>query len=250
MSEPTPAATNVPVLSPIERRVLGVLVEKAFTTPDAYPLTANATITACNQKSNRDPVSSHEPHEVDEALFQLKDKGLVLQVFPATGRTERWKQNLREAWGLDRPLLAVLAELFLRGPQTEGDLRARASRMAPLESLDDLRAILNTLSERGFVRRLSPEGRRRGVVWAHLLLTHREREELDRWVDDEGDESASHSIGASASSTREQLAELSARLDSLEARLAAIEKSISAAPEPPSGTGKVTDGKEEGLLEL
>lgn len=223
-------------LSRIQRRVLGVLLEKAFTTPDSYPLTANATVTACNQKSNRDPVTNYEAHEVDETLLSLKDALLAIQVYSATGRTERWKHNLREAWGLDRSGLSVLAELFLRGPQSEGDLRARASRMHPMASLDDLRTILNQLAERGFVRRLSPEGRKRGVLWGHLFISEKERAELDAIAEREaagGDEDESRSESSGSSSTgssnpagpslRELVTELQAKVQALEARLAEVE---------------------------
>lgn len=226
-------------LSRIQRRVLGVLLEKAFTTPDSYPLTANATVTACNQKSNRDPVSNYEAHEVDETLLSLKDALLAIQVFSATGRTERWKHNLREAWGLDRSGLSVLAELFLRGPQSEGDLRARASRMNPMASLDDLRTILNQLAERGFVRRLSPEGRKRGVLWGHLFISEKERAELDAIAEREAaggddEETRSESSGSSNASSsssaspslRELVTELHAKVEALEVRLAEIESKM------------------------
>ena len=225
-------------LSRIQRRVLGVLLEKAFTTPDSYPLTANSTVTACNQKSNRDPVTGYETHEIDEALLSLKDASLAIQVFSATGRTERWKHNLREAWGLDRAGLSVLAELFLRGPQSEGDLRARASRMSPMASLDDLRAILNQLAERGFVRRLSPEGRKRGVFWGHLFVSEKERAELDLIAEREAaggddEETRSEPTGSSGGSPsagpslRDLVGELQLRIESLETRLAEIESKTS-----------------------
>ncbi|MBY0589052.1 YceH family protein [bacterium] len=223
----SPAGLNAPApsLTPIQRRILGVLVEKAITTPDAYPLTSNATITACNQKSNREPTTNYQAHEVDEALIDLKPMGLVFQVFAATGRTERWKHNLREAWGLERPHLSVLAELFLRGTQTEGDLRARASRMAPLASLEELRAVLQGLAERGFVKKLSAEGRKRGVVWGHLCVTEREREALENYVDDDDEESDSpvRSTGSSATTGIKELLE---RIDQLEARVAQLESIV------------------------
>lgn len=214
-----------PELTPIQRRILGVLVEKAITTPDAYPLTSNATITACNQKSNREPVSNYEAHEVDEALIDLKPMGLVFQVFSATGRTERWKHNLREAWNLEKPALSVLAELFLRGPQTEGDLRARASRMTPMATLEDLRAILQGLADRGFAKRLSAEGRKRGVIWGHLCLTPREKESLEHFSDDEEEESGEVASPRSTGSSS-AIKELIERIEQLEARVAQLETKI------------------------
>ena len=153
-----------------QRRMLGVLVEKAFCTPESYPLTLNAAIAGCNQKSSREPVMDLSADSVTEALEGLKELGLVECIFPASGRTERWRHILKEAWGLDGKQRAVVAELLLRGPQTEGDLRGRASRMQDLTNLDDVNAVLATLAEEGFVKRLSPEHVRRGVVWTHLLF--------------------------------------------------------------------------------
>jgi hypothetical protein len=178
MSETDPAASaappgsvaalaDLPALGRVERRILGVLVEKALTTPDQYPLTMNALQSGCNQKSNRDPVVEYDADRLDSALTALLKLGLVLRVVPATGRTDRWRHQVKEAWGLDKPQRAILAELFLRGPQSEGDIRGRASRMADLATLDDARRVLQELAAKGLVRRLSPEGRVRGVIWAH-----------------------------------------------------------------------------------
>jgi uncharacterized protein YceH (UPF0502 family) len=153
-----------------QRRVLGVLIEKAFATPESYPLTLNAAVSGCNQKSAREPVMDLSSDQVADALSELKELGLVECIFPASGRTERWRHVLKEAWGLDGRQRAVLAELLLRGPQSEGDLRGRASRLQELTSLDDANAVLASLTEEGFARRLSPEHVRRGVVWTHLLF--------------------------------------------------------------------------------
>jgi uncharacterized protein len=167
-SAPTPAAAAWPVLTMPERRVLGVLVEKAKTTPDAYPMSLNSLVTGSNQKSNRDPVMNLSDLDVEEALTGAQKKGLVIKITTTSGRVERWKHNLYEAWGADKVELAILAELLLRGPQTEGELRGRASRMEPIEDLDSLRALLKPLKERGLVVYLSPEGRR-GTMLTHGL---------------------------------------------------------------------------------
>src|SRR5829696_854322 len=130
-----------PPLSLHERRILGVLVEKAKTTPDAYPMTVNALVTGSNQKSNRDPVLSLEDLDVEDALASCQKKGLVIRI-TGSGRVEKWRHDLYEDWTHDKVELAILAELLLRGPQTEGELRGRASRMDPIEDLDALRTIL------------------------------------------------------------------------------------------------------------
>jgi uncharacterized protein YceH (UPF0502 family) len=153
-----------PVLDEQERRILGVLVEKAKTTPDAYPLSINALVTGCNQKSNRDPVLNLDEDDVEDALGRLKTAGLVMKVIG--GRVERWRHLLYETWNVDKVELAVLAELLLRGPQTEGELRTRASRMEPIDDLDTLRDKLRPLVERRLVVYLTPE-ERRGAVLTH-----------------------------------------------------------------------------------
>src|SRR6476659_6652589 len=129
--EYTPPGPNGPwpVLDAKARRVLGVLIEKAKTTPDAYPLTLNALVTGCNQKSNRDPIMELDEADVEETLRGLKAHAIVVKVFG--GRSERWRHLLYETWNVDKLELAILGELLLRGPQSEGDLRGRASRMEP-----------------------------------------------------------------------------------------------------------------------
>jgi uncharacterized protein YceH (UPF0502 family) len=148
----------------VERRLLGVLVEKAKTTPDAYPMSLNALTTGCNQKSNRDPVLNLTDGQVEDTLAELQKKGLVSKI--VGGRVERWRHLLYECWRADKVELAVLAELLLRGPQTEGELRGRASRMEPIDDLETLRGILRTLAGRNLVLFLTPEGRR-GTVLSH-----------------------------------------------------------------------------------
>src|SRR5438270_6444422 len=165
MSTPPAERTWMP-LSPRERRVLGVLVEKAKTTPEYYPLTVAAIVTGSNQKSNRDPVTNYDADDVEEILQGLRKKGAAVMV-EAGGRVVRWKHTLYDWLKVSKVELAVLAELMLRGPQTEGDLRARASRMEPLPDLPALQAVLEALVPRGLVLYLSPKGQRRGVIVTH-----------------------------------------------------------------------------------
>lgn len=159
------AAVDWPVLDLNERRVLGVLVEKAKTTPDAYPLSLNSLVTGCNQKSNRDPVLELGDVDVEDALARCQKKGLAIRL-TGGGRVERWKHNLYEAWTQDKAELAILAELLLRGPQTEGELRGRASRMEPINDLDHLRALLKPMVQRGLIVYLTAE-ERRGAMLTH-----------------------------------------------------------------------------------
>ena len=126
---------------------MGVLVEKAKTTPEYYPMTVAAIVAACNQKSNRDPVTNYDQDDVEETLHGLRKKGAVILI-EGSGRVAKWKHTLYDWLKVTKVELAVLAELLLRGPQTEGELRARASRMEPLDDLPALQAILDALTPR------------------------------------------------------------------------------------------------------
>jgi uncharacterized protein len=166
MSDATPEAEVHNPIPLLERRVLGVLVEKEKTSKsvDAYPMTVNSIVTGCNQKSNRDPVMNLDEVEVEETLTRLQRSGLVSKI--TGGRVDRWRHLLYENWRVGKFELAILAELLMRGPQTEGDLRIRASRMNDIPELDQLRALLKPLVERKFVVYLSdPE--RRGAMLTH-----------------------------------------------------------------------------------
>jgi uncharacterized protein len=179
MSSDTPATSEPPeswpVLSVLERRILGVMVEKAKTTPDAYPMSVNAVATGCNQKSNRDPVMNVDDADVDETLAGMQAKGLVIKI--TGGRVVRWRHHLYEHWRVNKVEVALLAELLLRGAQTEGELRSRASRMEPLDDLEQLREALRPLMDRKLVLLLGPEGRR-GTLIAHGFYAPQELEVL------------------------------------------------------------------------
>src|SRR5271157_3887484 len=155
MSSPSEPFTTIwPVLDMLERRVLGVLVEKSKTTPDTYPLSINALVAGCNQKSNRDPLMDITDLDAEEGLTRAQKKGLTIKV--VGGRVIRWRHALYEAWKVNKVELAILAELLLRGPQTEGELRGRASRMEPIDDLDSLRLALGPMVERALVVYLTP----------------------------------------------------------------------------------------------
>lgn len=147
-----------------ERRVLGVLIEKAKTTPDQYPLSLNGVVTGCNQKSNRDPVMTLDEEQVMRALTSLRQAGAVAEVY-GSGKIPRYRHLAYEWLNVEKEELAIMGELLLRGEQSEGDLRGRASRMDPIPDLDLLRGFLDRLAAKGLVVWLSPPGRGR-------LLTH------------------------------------------------------------------------------
>ncbi|MBN2476088.1 MAG: DUF480 domain-containing protein [Pirellulales bacterium] len=159
----------------IDRRVIGVLAEKAKTTPDAYPMSLNAISSACNQKSNRDPLMQLEPEDVEESLERLRPLGAVGMI-EGYGRVTKYRHYLYEWLAVDKVELAVMAELLLRGAQTEGLLRGRAARMEPIADLTALRPILSSLKAKGLVIPLTPEGR--GHVVSHALYQPRELERI------------------------------------------------------------------------
>ena len=167
MDDPGSDQTGPRPLDANERRVLGVLIEKAKTTPDQYPLSLNALVTGCNQKSNRDPMMTLDEEQVMRAVLSLRKSGAMTEVF-GSGKIPRYRHLAYEWLGVDKEELAILAELLLRGEQTEGDLRGRASRMDPIADLDVLRTHLDRLADKGLVVWLSPPGR--GRMLTHGLL--------------------------------------------------------------------------------
>jgi uncharacterized protein len=138
------------VLNQVETRVLGVLMEKEMATPDYYPLTLNALVNACNQKSNREPVMSLDESSVEVALQGLRDKRLATRVSGAGHRVQKYGHRMGEAFNFDRREEAVLCVLMLRGPQTVGELRGRTERMHHFDDLDGVESTLRRLMEREF----------------------------------------------------------------------------------------------------
>jgi uncharacterized protein len=141
-------------LTPVEQRVLGCLIEKRWTTPDQYPLSLNALRLACNQATNRDPVTRYDEAEVREAAERLSRYGLARLASGAGSRATKYRHLAEEGLGLDREQLALLCVLLLRGPQTPGELKNRTERMAQFGTLDDVERVLGELNERGYAERV------------------------------------------------------------------------------------------------
>ena len=137
-----------PTLNEVEARVLGALMEKEITTPDYYPLSLNALVNACNQKSNRDPVMSLDENSVRNALRGLDDNSLARSVSAADSRVTKYEHRLQEAFNFDRREAAIFCELLLRGPQTPGELRSRAERMHHFDDLGEVQSALQRLMSR------------------------------------------------------------------------------------------------------
>ncbi len=158
-------------LDRLEQRIVGVLIEKQMTVPDAYPLTVNALVTGCNQKNNRDPQMSVEAYEVEGAIRSLMDKDWVREMDKAGGRVLRYEHVAGEQLGVENADLALLAELLIRGPQGPGALKTRASRMKPFGSPAEVESRLKALAARPvpYVEVLERRPREQQARWRHLL---------------------------------------------------------------------------------
>jgi len=195
-------------LDAIEIRVLGALMEKQLSTPEYYPLTLNALLTACNQKSNREPVMELGENDIQRALDRLQDEKLVWKVMG--GRAVRYDHNLDAQWQLDRRTKALLTLLFLRGMQTAGELRGRSDRLHSFDSVAEAEETLQWIaaSPEPLVREMPRRPGQKESRWAHLLGGA-------PVVDDEP--------AAVVSSSSEPL---SARVARIEERLAALEREL------------------------
>jgi len=165
-------------LNEIEVRVLGALLEKETTTPDYYPLSLNALINACNQKSNREPVMNLDEGAVREALDSLNGTGLAGPISSAESRVTKYAHRLQEAFNFDRRETALLCVLFLRGPQTPGELRGRTERMYRFDGLEAVESALHRLIEREppLVKKLPRLPGTKESRYAHLLAGEMEAE--------------------------------------------------------------------------
>jgi len=205
------------VLSEPEIRVLGSLVEKETTTPDYYPLTLNALVNACNQKTNREPVVSYDEDDVRDALDGLREKDLVIICGPRDSRVPKYDNYLADKLGLTPAEVAVMCVLLLRGPQTPGELRARTERMHAFEELSEIEATLDGLASREespLVARLPRQPGRKEYRYAHML----------------GGEVALDSTGglgepdSPTESTREKIERLEAEIEELRREFAEFKK--------------------------
>ncbi|HET9713930.1 MAG TPA: YceH family protein [Pyrinomonadaceae bacterium] len=160
------------ILTDIETRVLGSLIEKQVTTPEYYPLTLNALTLACNQKNNRHPVTSYSENQVADAVESLREKNLAYVFYGSTSRVPKYKHVVPEVMHLSPPETALMCVLMLRGAQTPGELRGNASRLHEFSGLEEVEAVLNGLISREdepLVVRLPRQPGQKEVRFAHLL---------------------------------------------------------------------------------
>lgn len=160
----------IPLLTEVEARVLGALVEKDITTPDYYPLSLNALVNACNQKNNRDPVMTLDENAVREALSSLQEKRLAGPAGGADSRVTKYEHRMQEAFNFGRQEIAVLCVLLLRGAQTPGELRGRSERMYRFETLEDAQSALQKLIDRGQVKMLARQPGTKESRYMHLFF--------------------------------------------------------------------------------
>jgi uncharacterized protein YceH (UPF0502 family) len=202
--------------------VLGSLVEKELTTPEYYPLSLNALINACNQKSNRDPVMILEEEAVREALHALDKKGLAGPADNMVSRVSKYEHRLQEAYNFTRHEIAILAELLLRGPQTPGELRSRADRMHKFEDLGIVQSTLQRLMKREppLVKLLPRQPGTKEARYAHLLSG-------DVELPPQNSAEAGIAVTGGASSS-ERIARLESRVENLQAEIADLQQQFAA----------------------
>ncbi|MBV9084826.1 MAG: YceH family protein [Acidobacteriaceae bacterium] len=159
------------LLDPVEARVLGALIEKEATTPEYYPLSMNALVNACNQKSNRDPVVQYDEDSVADAIERLRAKRLAY-IITGSGRVDKYSQRISETLNMGRREVAVLCILLLRGPQTLGEIKDRSERMFAFADSEELERVLDKLAEwpdGPLVRKLPRQTGQKEGRYAHLL---------------------------------------------------------------------------------
>jgi len=174
-SDETPWNPSWKPLGPEQRRVLGVLIEKAKTTPAGYPMTINSVVLGCNQKNNREPLMTLSSVDVERVLEELRVLEAVTEAHEST-RSAKFRHRGYEWLGVERAELAVMGELLLRGAQTLGDLRARAARMEAIPHLTALKPIVDALVKRGLMIELTGPGR--GQIVSHNLYVEAELAEM------------------------------------------------------------------------
>jgi uncharacterized protein YceH (UPF0502 family) len=208
------------ILTDVEVRVLGCLVEKQVTTPEYYPLTLNALTLACNQKNNRQPVTSLAETAVLDAVESLREKNLVYIFYGSSSRVPKYKHVMPEILHLDQPKLALMCVLMLRGPQTIGELRERASRLYEFSGLAEAEETLNSLITKDkdnepLVARLPRQPGQKEARFAHLLSGELDLEALAEIELTQHAASNRQSAGDRISQLEQQVESLSEQMKSL-----------------------------------
>jgi len=202
-----------------EVRVLGSLLEKEITTPEYYPLSLNALLNACNQKSNRDPVVHYDEDMLQRVLYTLREKGLLLNITGGGSRVPKYGHRLTEKLNLGRRELAILCELMVRGPQTPGELRTRAERMHHFDEVAEVESVLDRMPE--LVTKLSRRPGEKEARYAHLISGAPEFPALDLTANPPPLPRADRVVSLEA-----EVAQLRREIDDLKAEVRRISKTI------------------------
>ena len=206
------------LFNPVEARVIASLVEKQITTPNNYPLTLAAQTTACNQKSNRYPVTDLTEEEVVRALFNLRTLNIAWEKAPAGSRVMKYSHDISQRFDFTDPQLAVMTELMLRGPQTPGELRTRCERMHPLGDINQATEVVQSLvdyPESPLAMKLPREPGRRDSRYAHLLCGEPE-------ISDEPVDIAPNAAVVAVRAENERIAELEQTVQELQTNFAEL----------------------------
>jgi uncharacterized protein YceH (UPF0502 family) len=212
------------ILTPIETRVLGSLIEKDITTPDYYPLSLNALVNACNQKNNRDPVMTLDEAAVREALASLQEKRMAGPAGGADSRVTKYEHRLQEVFNFDRREIAIICVLLLRGAQTPGELRGRADRMYHFEALEDVVSTLDRLGQREppLVRVLARQPGTKEVRYMHLFSGEPPEHLM------QGNVARAPSFATGDDSNSERIATLEEEVSRLRTELTEVQQQLSA----------------------
>jgi uncharacterized protein YceH (UPF0502 family) len=207
---------SLPLLDAVEIRVLGALIEKDKITPDYYPMTLNALTAACNQKTSRNPVVQYDEETVVIALNSLKKSGFVAVATGGTSRSVKYKHNITLVFPLSTAELAVLCLLFLRGPLTVGEINSNAGRLYEFESLEEVNAVIEKLSQATppLVKQLAKRHGQKEARFTHLLVEINESAE-DEQLPEEPARKSVNELEARLATVENELAEVKATLDKL-----------------------------------
>jgi uncharacterized protein YceH (UPF0502 family) len=215
--------TDPILLTPAQARVLGALVEKEVTTPDYYPLSLNALINACNQRSNREPVMNLDEEDVRLALRGLEDKHLAGRARSADGRVTKYEHWLGEAFNFSRAETALLGVLLLRGPQTPGELRGRTERLHVFDEISDVLAGIQKLMDRdpSLAAILPRQPGTKEARYAHLLSGPIESIQFTP-----AESASAHEPAAAGSAFQQRFETIEATVEELRQQIAALNQKI------------------------
>jgi uncharacterized protein YceH (UPF0502 family) len=208
------------LLDPVEARVLGALMEKEVTTPDYYPLSLNALVNACNQKSNREPVVDYDQNDVEDAVTRLREKQFCLMV-TGNGRVSKYQQRISETLNLGRRESAILCTLLLRGPQTLGEIKDRSERMFRFTDLAETELVLDKLADLpggALTVKLARQSGQKEVRFAHLLCGELKMDAAVEAPITAGPPGKLAQLELELQQVRAELSELKLRFDALEAQ--------------------------------